>query len=87
MSLLAHMVLIEKYGLRVDLERLADILETTPPNIRRKISEATFEIPTYIDGGKRWADTRDVADYFDRRRQLARQAHEVSVQTSEGHAP
>jgi hypothetical protein len=73
MSLLAQMVLIEQYGLRVDLKKLATILDTTEPNLRRKISEATFEIPTYIDGGKRWADVRDVADYLDRRRQEARQ--------------
>lgn len=79
MSLLAQMVLIEKYGLRADLDRLAEILETTPPNLRRKISEGTFEIPTYLDGGKRWADTRDVADYLDLRRQQARQAHGASL--------
>lgn len=73
MSILAQMVLVEKYGLRVDLDRLAGILETTAPNLRRKISEGTMEIPTYLDGGKRWADVRDVADYFDARRQEARQ--------------
>lgn len=73
MSILAQMVLVEKYGLRVDLDRLAAILETTAPNLRRKISEGTMEIPTYLDGGKRWADVRDVADYFDARRQEARQ--------------
>ncbi|BEP93270.1 hypothetical protein GmRootA79_16540 [Acidovorax sp. A79] len=86
MSLLAQMVLIEKYGLRVDLERLAEILETTPPNIRRKISEATFEIPTYVDGGKRWADIRDVADYLDQRRQQARQAHGAGLQAAAAHS-
>lgn len=86
MSLLAQMVLIEKYGLRVDLDRLAVILETTAPNLRRKISEATFEIPTYIDGGKRWADIRDVADYLDRRRQEARQVHGASPRASAAHS-
>lgn len=86
MSLLAQMVLIEKYGLRVDLERLAEILETTPPNLRRKISDATFEIPTYIDGGKRWADIRDVAEYLDQRRQQARQAHGASPRAEAAHS-
>lgn len=80
MSILTQMVLIEKHGLRVDLERLATILETTPPNIRRKISEGTFQIPTYVDGGKRWADIRDVAEYLDQCRQQARQAHGASPQ-------
>ena len=45
MSLLTQMVLIEKYGLRVDLDRVAEILETTPPNIRRKISAALTATP------------------------------------------
>ncbi len=82
MSLLTQMVLIEKYGLRVDLDRVAEILETTPPNIRRKISAARFEIPTYIDNGKRWADIRDVAEYLDQRRQEARLVHGANPQAS-----
>lgn len=71
MSLLTQMVLIEKHGLRVDLDRLAVILETTPANLRRKISDNTLGIPTYVDGGKRWADIRDVAAYFDSLREGA----------------
>ena len=76
MSILTQMVLIEKHGLRVDLEALASILDTTAANLRRRISERTFEIPTYVDGGKRWADTRDVAEYLDARRDEARKAHQ-----------
>jgi hypothetical protein len=71
MSILSQMVLIEQHGLRVDLDRLATILETTPANLRRKVSEGTLDIPTYMDGGKRWADIRDVAAYFDQRRASA----------------
>lgn len=82
MSILTQMVLIEKFGLRVDLERLAEILDTTPPNIRRKISEGSFAIPTYLDGGKRWADIRDVAEYLDRCRAEARQAHGAGPQAA-----
>lgn len=83
MSILAQMVLIEKYGLRVDLERLATILDTTAPNLRRKISENTLEIPTYVDGGKRWADVRDVAEYFDARRE---EAHQMAHAAKHGQA-
>lgn len=72
MSILTTMVLIERHGLRVDLEKLAEILDTTPSNLRRKISERTMEIPTYVDGGKRWADVRDVAEYLDQKRRDAR---------------
>lgn len=76
MSLLTYTYLVEKHGLRVNLETLANILDSTAANLRRKISEETFEIPTYMDGGKRWADTRDVAAYLDERREQARQEHQ-----------
>lgn len=79
MSILTQMVLIEKHGLRVDLEGLAVILDTTPPNLRRMISAHTLQIPTYIDGGRRWADVRDVAEYFDQRREEARRALDAAT--------
>lgn len=72
MSILSQMVLIEKHGLRVDLETLAAILGTKPATLRNRVSDRTLEIPTYVDSGKRWADTRDVAEYLDARRAEAR---------------
>lgn len=75
MSILTQMVLIEKYGIRVDLEGLASILDTTAANLRRRISEGTLTIPTYVDGGRRWADVRDVAEYLDAMRASARSAN------------
>ena len=82
MSILTTMVLIERHGLRVDLEQLAQILDTTAANLRRKISERTIEIPTYVDGGKRWADVRDVAAYLDQKRQDAREGLRVASANS-----
>lgn len=82
MSILTTMVLIERHGLRVDLEQLAQILDTTAANLRRKISERTMEIPTYVDGGKRWADVRDVAAYLDQKRQDAREGLRVASANS-----
>lgn len=79
MSILTQMVLIEKHGLRVDLETLADILGAKPTTLRNRVSDQTLEIPTYVDGGKRWADTRDVADYLDTRRAQARELHRVAA--------
>lgn len=78
MSFLTTAFLMEKHGLRTDLEALANILDTTPSNLRRRISLGDFEIPTYVDGGKRWADIRDVASYLDARRDQAREAHQVA---------
>lgn len=76
MNLLTTVYLMEKHGVRLDLEALAKELDTTPANLRRRISAQDFEIPTYVDGGRRWADVRDVAAYLDQRRDQARQQHE-----------
>lgn len=79
MSILTQMASIERHGIRADLDALAGILDTTPATIRRKISDGSFPIPTYVDGGRRWADTRDVAAYLDQRREDARQAHHAGL--------
>lgn len=76
MSFLTTAYLMEKHGLRLDLEALSTELDTTPANLRRRISLQDFEIPTYLDGGRRWADVRDVASYLDERRAQALQAHQ-----------
>ena len=57
MSILTQMVLIEKHGLRVDLERLAVILETTAPNLRRKISDGSTLSQAYTDDYTETFDT------------------------------
>lgn len=75
MNFLTTAYLMDKHGLRLDLEALAKELDTTPANLRRRISLEDFEIPTYVDGGKRWADVRDVASYLDARREQAQKAH------------
>lgn len=73
MSLLHHVYLIERYGPRLHVEQLAEALGSTPMAIHRRISDGTLGIPTYLDNKKRWADARDVADYFDFMRAEARQ--------------
>ena len=69
MSLIQTVYLMERYGLRLNVEQLADALDSTPAAIHRRISDGTFEVPTYIDGKKRYADVRDVAAYLDAMRE------------------
>lgn len=78
MSFITLAYLMDRHGLRMDLETLAKELDSTPANLRRRISAEDFEIPTYVDGGKRWADVRDVANHFDQRRAQALAAHHGS---------
>jgi hypothetical protein len=65
MSLLTQVLVAEKYGLRLDLAQLGDVLGLEPTTLRNQISAGRCAVKTYIDGGKRWADHRDVAAHFD----------------------
>lgn len=70
-SLVTQMFVAEKYGLRLGTDELAELLKLSPGTVRNQCSAKTFPIPTYVDGGKRWADYRDVAAYFDQCREAA----------------
>lgn len=70
-SLVTQMFVAEKYGLRLDVTQLAQVLGITPGTVLNRISANTFGIPTYIDNGKRYADYRDVAAHFDNVRETA----------------
>ena len=65
MSLLAQAFLLEQYGPRLSIEQLAAVLHLARSTIYNQIAAGTFAVPTYVDGGKRFADFRDVAAYLD----------------------
>lgn len=71
-SLITQMIVAEKYGPRLNVEALASVLGISKGAIHNQISAGTFPIATYLDGGKRWADFRDVAEHLDRCREAAR---------------
>jgi predicted DNA-binding transcriptional regulator AlpA len=70
-SLVLQWMLIETYGPRLNIEQLATVLGITKGAVYNQISADKFPIATYVDGGKRWADCRDVAEHFERCRQRA----------------
>ena len=65
MSLLHEAIVVEKYGLRLTVEQLGQALCLVPQTIYNKIAKGEFKVPTYVDGGKRYSDYRDVAAYLD----------------------
>lgn len=71
MSLVTQAFIVEKYGLRLNAEQIADILGVTKAALYNQISSNTCPVKTYLDAGKRWADYRDVATYFDEVRKIA----------------
>jgi hypothetical protein len=66
------MLIAEQYGLRLSVSDLADVFGQSEGTIRNRISAQTFPVPTYEDGGRRWADYRDVAAYLDTMRGAAK---------------
>lgn len=74
MSMLTTVYLIERYGLRLTMEQLAQVLGLAVATLHARIARGELGIPTYVDGKMRFADTRDVAEYLDRLRAEARQA-------------
>lgn len=66
MSLLTQALVAERYGLRVGVDKLAELLGITKGTAYNQLSAGSFPIKTYIDGGKRFADYRDIAEHIDR---------------------
>lgn len=73
-SLVVMMVLAERYGTRMSVADLAKELHMAVGTINNQVSQGRFPIPTYRDGGGRFADLRDVAIYIDQCRAMARAA-------------
>ncbi len=73
-SLVTQMIVAERYGLRLSIEQLAEILGLSKGAVYTQSSAGTLAIPTYKDQGKRWADYRDVAEHLDKCRESARAA-------------
>lgn len=73
MSVLITALLIEKHGrLRLTMRELADELGWSYSTLRNKLAAGQCPVRTYLDGGTRFADVRDVVEYLDRCRAAAR---------------
>ena len=65
MSLLHEAIIVEKFGMRLTVDKLGEALGIAPQTIYNKIAKDEFKVRTYVDGGKRFADYRDLAAYLD----------------------
>ena len=72
MSLLTTAYLLERYGPRLGVSELADVLGISAGTLHNRLYRGQIDLATYLDGGKRYADVRDVADYLDKLRATAR---------------
>lgn len=57
--------LIQKYGLRLNLLQVSEVLDIPYKTILNKRSSGKLKLRTYKDGIKVYSDSRDVAAYLD----------------------
>lgn len=74
MNILTLALLLEQYGPRLTIKQTAKALGFSESNLRNRLSAGTISLPTYLDGGTRFVDARDVAEYLDRCRAGSRVA-------------
>ena len=65
MTLVTQAFIFERYGPRLNVEQLAEVLQITKGALYNQFSAGTCPIKTYLDQGKRWADYREVARHLD----------------------
>lgn len=65
MSLMTQAFLLEKYGPRLNVDQMAEVLHMARQTINNQMSDGSFPVLTYRANGRRFADYRDVAKHLD----------------------
>jgi hypothetical protein len=71
-SLVTAAFVFEKYGPRLSMQQLADVLGVAKGTLYNQISAEKCAVKTYLDGGARFADYQHVAEHLDACRASAR---------------
>ena len=71
MSMMTTAYLLERYGARLTIDELAEVLRLGVPTVRNRLSAGTLGVRTYTDGDRRFADALDVPGYLDTMRAKA----------------
>lgn len=71
MSIVTTALLFDRYGPRLNMDQLSDMMQIAPTTLYNQISAGSCPVKTYREGKARFADVRDVAEYLDQVRALA----------------
>lgn len=71
MSLTLEAFVFDRYGARLDMNALAEALGISKNTIYNQVAAGSFAVRTYLDGGKRWCDYRDLAAHLEKCREKA----------------
>ncbi len=72
MSFFTQAYLLDKYGPRLDVQQAAEALGFSEQSLRNRLSRKSINLRTYLDGGARFVDVRDLAEYLDQAREGVR---------------
>lgn len=72
MTLMTRAAILDKYGLRLSVEQLADVLGLHTATVYNLVSKGEFPIRTYKEGTRRFASYEAVAEYLDNMDELAK---------------
>lgn len=56
---------------RIGMKELASVLGLSITYLNNVAASGGLPVKTYLEGGRRWADVRDVGEYLDRKREEA----------------
>jgi len=73
MSLLTRCYILERFGPRLSMDQLAQVLGLHPTTIYTLIGSGELPIATYKEGARRFASYEAVADYLDGMAKTARE--------------
>ena len=66
MTLLTRAGLLDKYGFRLSMEQLAEVLAISPGHLANMLAQQQCPIRTYKEGARRFASYEAVAEYLEK---------------------
>lgn len=72
MTLMTRAAILDKYGLRLTMEQLAECLNIHPSTVYNMVSTGVCPVRTYKEGARRFASYEAVAEYLDGMDELAK---------------
>lgn len=72
MTWTATTAILLNYGRpRIAMKELAEVLGLSLTHVNNVAASGGLPVKTYLEGGRRWADVRDVGEYLDQMREEA----------------
>lgn len=65
MTLMTRAAIIDRYGMRLSMEQLAQVLGVHVQTVYNQLATGELPIRTYKEGARRWASYEAVAEYLD----------------------